>query len=81
MGLKVIGTDINPKAPAFKFADYQLIASTRDANSTLMAARKFHNSHRIDGVMTIANDVPYTVSLVASSLGLKGIPLKSASTS
>ncbi len=78
MGLIVVGTDINCNAPAFKYSDYQIIASTRDANSTLDAVISFNNRHRIDGVMTIANDVPYTVALVASNLGLKGIPVESA---
>ncbi len=41
MGLFVVGTDRNPKAPAFKFADKKLICSTRDANHTLETVLEF----------------------------------------
>lgn len=80
-GLTVVGSDGNPEAPALAWADHRLIASTRDANATLAAVQAFtaHNAHAaIDGVMTIANDVPYTVAVVAQALGLPGIPLQAA---
>lgn len=41
MGLNVIGTDRNPNAPAFDFADKKLICSTRDANHTLETVLEF----------------------------------------
>ena len=78
MGLLVIGTDMNPDAPAFAHADFKLIASTRDANTTLKVVKEFNKTHKIDGVITIANDVPYTVAMVASELGLPGISVESA---
>ena len=78
MGLTVIGTDRNPNAPAFDFADQKLICSTRDANHTLETALKFSEKNSINGVMTIANDVPFTVALVANTLSLPGISLQSA---
>ncbi|MCK5041040.1 MAG: ATP-grasp domain-containing protein [Sphingomonadales bacterium] len=77
-GYVVVGTDMTADAPALKHADHQLIASTRDAAETLAAVKKFAKDHPIDGVMTIANDVPYTVALVADELGLAGISPKSA---
>ena len=35
MGLRVVGTDMDPKAPAFEHADHNLMASTRDVSKTL----------------------------------------------
>lgn len=79
LGLTVVGTDMNPAAPAFEFADYKLICSTRDADETLQCVLKFAKDHPIHGVMTIANDVPYTVAQVAHALGLPGLSPESAS--
>jgi len=73
MGLIVIGTDMDIDAPALKLADHQLICSTRDVNKTLEEVTKFSRIHSIHGVMTVANDVPYTVAKVAHELGLPGI--------
>tara|TARA_B100000029_G_scaffold119422_1_gene112737 strand:+ start:299 stop:1513 length:1215 start_codon:yes stop_codon:yes gene_type:complete len=78
MGFYIVGTDRNPKAPAFEFADEKLLCSTRDANHTLEVVIEFSKERKIDGVMTIANDVPFTVALVADSLNLPGISLQSA---
>ena len=78
MGLTVIGTDRNPDAPAFDFADKKFICSTRDANHTLETVLEFSKKNPINGVMTIANDASLTVALVANTLGLPGISSKSA---
>ncbi|MFH1995818.1 MAG: ATP-grasp domain-containing protein [Candidatus Omnitrophota bacterium] len=78
MGLRVVGTDINPGAPAFKFTDDHLIASTRDVRETLNAVLKYNVKKRISGVMTIANDVPLTVASVASKINVPGISVASA---
>jgi biotin carboxylase len=77
-GLTIIGSDMNPEAPAFAWADHRLLASTRDADATLATAREFAATHPIDGVMTIANDVPYTVAVIAEALGLPGISVAAA---
>lgn len=77
-GLNVVGTDLNPDAPGFAYADHKLIVSTRDADATEFAALKFNSQLRIDGVMTIANDVPYTVARVAKAIGLPSISLDAA---
>jgi len=78
MGLYVIGTDINPKAPAFRYADEKIIASTRDVIDTVAKVKEYTKSNQISGVMTIANDVPLTVATVASEFNLLGISVKSA---
>ena len=77
-GLRIIGTDQDPNAPGLAMADHRIIVSTRDAEGTLSKVLDFTHSDRIDGVMTIANDVPYTVSLIGQKLGLRVIPLESA---
>ncbi len=78
LGLHVIGTDINPNAPAFKHADDQIIASTRDPMDTIYKAKQYHDKKKINGVMTVANDVPLTVSKVADALNLPSVPIKLA---
>ena len=78
-GLHVVASDGSPKAPGFVFADDSLIASTYDIDATLAAARHYHRKiRRIDGVMSIASDVPLTVSSVAAALELPGISAESA---
>lgn len=77
-GLNVVGSDLNPEAPGLKYADDVIIASTRNPTQTLNAVLDFSKHRSIDGVMTIANDVPYTVAVVAEKLGLPAIDLESA---
>ncbi len=77
-GYVVVGSDLNPNAPGLKLADHVLIASTRDADETARQALAFHARHPISGVMTIANDVPFTVATVAQTLGLRSISLEAA---
>lgn len=79
LGLKVFATDGNPKAPGFLSADNAAVASTYDVEETLQAARAYiEQKGRLDGVMTLAADVPYTVAYVAEKLGLPGIGTQSA---
>src|SRR3989344_4246674 len=78
MGLFVIGTDINPEAPAFDYANKKLICSTRNAMETLEVVLDYSKNNRIDGVITVAKDVPYTVALVAEKLKLPSISSDSA---
>ena len=78
LGVETVGTDINPEAPAFKYADHRLIASTRDAQATFDALNNFHQKKPIHGVMTVANDVPYTVAYSATQLGLPSISTDTA---
>lgn len=79
IGLHVIVSDANPKAPGFALADDILVASTYDVEATVTAASRYHREFRpIDGVMCIASDVPLTVASVAAALGLPGIPVESA---
>ena len=77
-GFYVIATDNNPNAPAIKFADFFILASTRDEKETLESIKSYCDEHgKIDGVMTIANDVPYTVAFIADYFNLKGHSVES----
>ena len=73
MGLRVVATDINPRAAGFEYVDDYAIASTRDAQANVAAARRWHGEGRLNGVMTLAADVPYTVAMVAAEFGLPGL--------
>ena len=78
MGLETVGTDMDLQAPALTYADHKILASTRDVDETVSAIKQFHHRYPIDGVMTLANDVPLTVATVATELGLPGISVSSA---
>jgi biotin carboxylase len=78
-GYYVIATDNNPNAPSVKYADHFILASTRNAQETLHSIKSYCKEYGdIDGVMTIANDVPYTVAFVANYFNLKGHSVDSA---
>ncbi len=79
MGYGVVASDMNSNAPALSYADYTIIASTRDPEETIRGVVQFQKSHKpIDGVMTLANDVPLTVAMVARRFGLPGVSVISA---
>jgi biotin carboxylase len=78
-GHYIIATDVNPNAPAVELSDYFIKVSTKDAEKTLIALQEYCSENgSIDGVMTIANDVPYTVARVAEFFGLAGHSVDSA---
>ncbi len=78
MGLQVVGSDMNPAAPAFALPVDRIIASTYDPAETVAAVKAYHRTRRIDGVMTLACDAPLTVTGVARALGLPGISEQAA---
>jgi len=78
MGLRLVGSDRSPDAPALMLADDKIIASTRDPRASLKAVLEYNEHCKIDGVMTLANDVPLTVATIATRLGLPGISIASA---
>lgn len=79
LGLHVVVSDMNPRAPGLLAADAHLLVSTYDEAATVAAARNYHEkAHRLDGVMCVATDVPLTVAAVAADLDLPGIPLATA---
>ena len=79
MGLHVVVSDFNPDAPGFAHADERIIASTYDVDACVQAARDYlARGGRIDGVISIASDVPLTVASMAAALDLPGIPIETA---
>lgn len=79
LGLKVFVTDGNPTSPGFAEANAFAVASTYDYKATLQRAKEYiAQGGRIDGVMTLAADVPYTVAYVADKLGLPNIGISAA---
>ena len=71
MGLQVIGVDMNPEAIGLQVEGViPEIISTIDIPAVVAAAKR----HKIDGVMTLASDMPMrTVAAVAKELNLIGI--------
>jgi biotin carboxylase len=79
LGLHVVVSDGDPHAPGLALAHEGILASTYDVAATVEAARRYHRDTRpIDGVISIAADVPLTVAAVAAELGLPGVSLDSA---
>lgn len=76
MGLQVIAVDMNPDAIGFaETGIIKEVISTIDIPAVLACAKK----HNIDGVMTLASDMPMrTVATVAKELGLVGITEETA---
>ena len=73
LGFNVVVADGNPKAPGFKHADDHIICSTYDPERMALSANEYTiKKHKIHGVLSIAADVPLTVSTVAQKLGLIG---------
>ena len=71
MGLEVIAVDMNPAAVGFSVDGViKEVISTIDTSAILEAAKK----HQIDGIMTLASDMPMqSVAVVSHEMGLVGI--------
>ena len=71
MGLQVIAVDMNPEAVGFRVPGVtREVISTIDIPAIVEAAKR----HRIDGIMTLATDMPMrSVAAVAEAIGLVGI--------
>lgn len=79
LGHRVFAIDGNPSAVGLHVADASAVVSTYDAEKALAAAEvHIAGGGQIDGVMTLASDVPFTVAYVAEKLGLPGIGTESA---
>lgn len=71
MGLEVIAVDMNPEAVGFKVPGVKKeVISTIDTPAILKAAKK----HQINGIITLASDMPMqSVAVVSHEMGLVGI--------
>jgi biotin carboxylase len=82
LGLRVVVSDGSPRAPGFALAHDRVLASTYDAEATREAALRYARERGpVDGILSIAADVPVTVARVAQALGLPGISVASAALS
>ncbi len=72
-GIRTVVLDMNPKADGRALADEFHLVSTRDRDAILNFLAGYKS--RIDGVMTIASDIPHMVSAAAERLGVRHIPL------
>lgn len=68
--------DMNKDAVGFKYADEHYVISTRDEKALKDFVRNYKK--KIDGVITIASDIPHIVSRVAEEIGVRHIPVKTA---
>jgi biotin carboxylase len=71
-GIRTVVLDMNPDADGRAIADEFHPVSTRDCDAIVKFAREYPS--RIDGVMTIASDIPHMVSAAAEALGVRHIP-------
>ncbi|HEY4078897.1 MAG TPA: ATP-grasp domain-containing protein [Rhizomicrobium sp.] len=75
-GIRTIVLDMNPDADGRAIADEFHLVSTRDRDAIVKFAHGYPS--RIDGVMTIASDIPHMVSEAAKALGARHIPARVA---
>jgi len=78
LGHRVLGIDLNTRAPGIGLLDRFFHLSTTDVDAAVALARKIKRTDPIHGVCTVGSDVPYTVARVAQELGLPGIDPESA---
>lgn len=77
-GIRTIALDMNPKAEGADLADEFYPVSTRNINAILDLVDNY--PRKIDGVMTIASDIPHCVSAAGEQLNVPHIPLSVAQT-
>src|SRR4051812_12663930 len=75
-GIRTLVLDMNPKAEGALLADEFHPVSTRDRDAVLKFLAGY--GRKIDGVMTIASDIPHMVSAAAQAVGARHIPQKVA---
>ena len=72
-GIRTVVLDMNAKADGRALADEFHAVSTRDRDALLAFVKAYPG--KIDGVMTIASDIPHMVSAAAEALGVRHIPV------
>ena len=79
MGLFVVVLDGDFKAPGIKFADDFINASTYYIFDFTNKSYEYSTTKRkIDGVISMASDVPMTVSSIAQKLSIAGNSIETA---
>src|SRR6201996_6438978 len=72
-GIRALVLDMNPQAEGRALADEFHVVSTRDRDAILDFVQNYQG--RIDGVMTIASDIPHMVAAAAEALDVRHIPV------
>jgi biotin carboxylase len=72
-GIRTMVLDFNPKADGRALADEFHLVSIRDREAILSFVKGY--ASKIDGVMTIASDIPHMVSAAAEAVGARHIPM------
>jgi biotin carboxylase len=75
-GVYTIVLDMNEEAEGFKYADEYYTISTRDEEAIYNFVDNY--KQQINGVITIASDIPHMVSKVAERLNVKHISIETA---
>jgi biotin carboxylase len=71
-GIRTVVMDMNPMAEGRALADEFHLVSTRDRDAILKFVKEYPG--KIDGVMTIASDIPHMVAAAAEALCARHIP-------
>jgi biotin carboxylase len=71
--IRTVVLDMNPKADGRALADEFHLVSTRDRDAILKFVSAYPS--KIDGVMTIASDIPHMVAIAGEALGARHIPV------
>jgi biotin carboxylase len=75
-GIRTVVLDMNPQADGRAMADEFHVVSTRDRDAIVNFAATYPS--KIDGVMTIASDIPHMVAVAGQALNVRHIPLPAA---
>ncbi|PKM83605.1 MAG: hypothetical protein CVU88_02150, partial [Firmicutes bacterium HGW-Firmicutes-13] len=75
-GIYTIVLDMNKEVEGFKYADESYSISIRDAEALINFVESYDK--KIDGVITMASDIPHMVSRAAEKLQVRHIPVESA---
>ena len=77
-GLRVVATDRDPQAAAFKFADETAVLDTKDVEGHIHIAQRLAAEGNLAAVFTEGADVEVTVAEAARSVGLPGVDPQAA---
>jgi biotin carboxylase len=78
LGLAVVMTDADPRAPAMRLADLPVVTDIYDVRGHCRLVDELRGRVRLCGVFAEGADVEVTVAAAAAHAGLPGIPVESA---
>ena len=78
MGLFVICTDQNPKAPGFEYCNKKIILSTKDVHGHIKLVNKLSKKYNICSIFTQGTDVAVVVAETCKKLNLPSVSIRAA---